>query len=75
MRPDCCGEPSCSNGTTQRMLRNPYDWALGMHRNCYCGEPGPNKKDTEEMAALPFEKFMTRPWMVSQTGVCGQRFI
>ncbi|KAG1668991.1 hypothetical protein FOA52_000584 [Chlamydomonas sp. UWO 241] len=45
------------------MFRNPYDWALAMHRQCFCGEPGPNAADELKMAALPFKTFLTQGWM------------
>ncbi|KAG1665638.1 hypothetical protein FOA52_011232 [Chlamydomonas sp. UWO 241] len=51
------------------MFRNPYDWALGMHRKCYCGEPGPNQRDEDTMANLTFDDFMTRKWMDNKAKV------
>jgi hypothetical protein len=50
------------------MLRNPYDWAFSMHKNCWCGI-----EKAKEMAALPFhtyvqmpytaEKYSWKPWL------------
>eukprot|EP00955_Chlamydomonas_euryale_P042415 352307-Chlamydomonas_euryale.AAC.2 len=43
------------------MLRNPYDWALAMHRRCWCG----GEAVWDRMAALPFDQFLERPFVES----------
>eukprot|EP00955_Chlamydomonas_euryale_P114939 366317-Chlamydomonas_euryale.AAC.3 len=42
-----------------------------MHRQCWCGEPGPSQAAMDMVAAMPFEDFITKPWMVgSGSGAC-----
>jgi hypothetical protein len=54
------------------MIRNPYDWAFSMHRNCWCSR-------TDAQAPAPFEDFMNmewedncpKPWLGEETlGTC-----
>ena len=39
------------------MLRNPYDWAFSMHKNCWCGV-----EKSKELAALPFQTYVQMPY-------------
>lgn len=40
------------------MLRNPYDWALSMHENCWCGHP----HSREWIAEQEFSDFIASPF-------------
>ncbi|GAX80662.1 hypothetical protein CEUSTIGMA_g8097.t1 [Chlamydomonas eustigma] len=42
------------------VLRNPYDWVLGMHKQCWCRRNAAEEK--LYMQGVSFETFMTRVW-------------
>lgn len=39
------------------MLRNPYDWAFSMHKNCWCGV-----ERSKQLAKLPFHTYVQMPY-------------
>ena len=43
------------------MLRNPYDWALAMHKNCWCGV-----EKAKTLAALPFQTYVQMPYLAEK---------
>lgn len=40
------------------MVRNPYDWALAMHRKCWCGDV-----EAVRMSNMDFKEFVEQPWL------------
>ncbi|GAX80661.1 hypothetical protein CEUSTIGMA_g8096.t1 [Chlamydomonas eustigma] len=53
--------PYCREQTTVAvvMLRNPYDWAIAMHKACYCRR---TLALDNELAKLSFHTFITGDW-------------
>ncbi len=42
--------------------RNPYDWALAMHKNCFCRLDHLQEVELHKSVAFNFSKFLLQPW-------------
>ncbi|KAG1657424.1 hypothetical protein FOA52_011794 [Chlamydomonas sp. UWO 241] len=54
------------------MLRNPLDWAIGMHKKCWCGEGDDNLSDLKfkDFMTSSMKEFNNRPWTNQNPGRC-----
>ncbi len=54
-----CVSQFSSEQSSSPLLRNPYDWALAMHKSCRCRR---TREDNQRVSALDFSTFLTMPW-------------